>query len=66
MRDEIFCCERKIFLIEKRYKVAKINEKRNGKIGDNRRRIERKFIKILRVFMAKSTEKTAFAKAIIR
>ena len=26
MRDEIFCCERKIFLIEKRYKVAKINE----------------------------------------
>lgn len=26
MRDEIFCCEREIFLFEKWYKVAKINE----------------------------------------
>ena len=31
MRDEIFCCERKIFLLEKWYKVAKINENVTGK-----------------------------------
>lgn len=36
------------------------------KIGDNKRCIERKFIMILRVFKAKSTEKTAFRKTIIR
>ena len=36
------------------------------KIGNNKRCIERKFIMILRVFKSKSTEKTAFGKAIIR